>query len=103
MKVDVLQLLHQRLTVESTWILAVLLDEKRFVPKEELWQLVNDCHAQKKGSQLPLIKSRHYLDNFMYRLEGAALVNLQKIGQARLYQITPLGEAVLKFNVKGAN
>lgn len=100
---NVLQLLHERLTIESTWILAVLIEEKRYVPKEELWQLVNERHKDKKNTDRLLIKSRHYLDNFMNQLEGAALVNLQKIGQVRLYEITPLGETVLKYSAKGAN
>lgn len=100
---NVMALLHERLTIESKWILAVLLDEDRFVPKEELWQLVNTRYQQKTSGSKTLIKSRHFLDNFMYRLEGAALVDVQKIGQVRLYEITPLGDAVLKYKVKGAD
>lgn len=98
----IIPLLQERLTEESKWLLASLLLEKQFVPKERLWELANMHYQAEKGKQdKQLIKSRHFLDNFMHRLEGAALVDLQKIGQARLYKITPLGEQVLKFTGKG--
>lgn len=99
---NIIQLLQERLTVESRWLLASLLIEKQFVPKERLWELANEhFHKQKGNNDKPLIKSRHFLDNFMHRLEGAALVDVQKVGQARLYKITSLGEHVLKFKGKG--
>ncbi|GED65596.1 hypothetical protein [Lysinibacillus fusiformis] len=100
---NIIQLLHERLTDESSWLLASLLLEKQFVPKERLWELTNEHYQKEKNNKdkKQLIKSRHYLDNFMYRLEGAALVDVQIIGQARLYKITELGEQVLKFKIKG--
>lgn len=94
---DIHALLHERLTVETRWILAVLLEESRKVAKEELWKIVNERYQQKKGVDEVLIKSRHFLDSHMNRLEGAALVNLTKIGQVRLYEISALGKNVLTF------
>lgn len=95
---DIIHQLHERLTTESRWLLAILILEKQQVPKERLWELANEHYQKETGNkESQLIKSRHFLDNFMHRLEGAALVNVQRIGQARLYEITSLGEHVLKF------
>jgi hypothetical protein len=97
----IIQQLQERLTNESRWLLAVLMVEKQFVPKERLWELANEHYQKETGNKDQLIRSRHFLDNFMHRLEGAALVNVQKIGQARLYKISLLGEQVLLFKTKG--
>ena len=101
---NIIVLLNERLTVETRWILAVLLKEEREIPKQELWQLVNEQHGERINSDKKLIATRHFLDNFINRLEGAALVNLTKLGPVKLYSISDLGKQVLhQSQNKGAN
>jgi hypothetical protein len=97
MKVEeILDILIKRNKPDGFYFLAVLKLAKGPMLKEKLWEEVNNQYKKRKGEEL--IKSRYTLDTIAARLYGAGLVNIEEIGRARLYSISPLGEFLLAYN-----
>lgn len=93
---DIIKILVDNLTFESKWLLGVLIKQNEKIPKEELWKQTNEEYRKQfPNEEKPLIKTRHFLDTHITRLEGAGLVDLKKVGQTRLYSISELGRIVL--------
>lgn len=99
---EFLEILRQNLTEESKWFLFILLQEGKPINKALLNDMVNDAYAKRqseKGESTNelLIPSRHFRDIHTARLEGAGLVDVQKLGRIRMYSITALGEKLLHY------
>ena len=112
----IMEILLENLSEESKFFLFAL-DSESYLPKEKLKEIANKNYqllydAQKSNPdkqsnvctiEPPLIQSRHGLDIHTARLEGAGLVTVEKIGQARVYKITDLGKMLLKFYIHKLN
>ncbi|MCM3358171.1 hypothetical protein [Psychrobacillus sp. MER TA 171] len=98
-KRDIFEILTNSLSEESKWFLFALSTEKVPLHKENLRDVANELfkrvNAHDKKKQL--ITSRHSLDIHTARLEGAGLVNVQRIGQIRIYSLTELGTELLNY------
>lgn len=105
----IMEILLENLSEESKFFLFAL-DSESYLPKEKLKEIANKNYQllYEKQSNVctiepPLIQSRHGLDIHTARLEGAGLVTVEKIGQARVYKITDLGKMLLKFYIHKLN
>jgi hypothetical protein len=94
-KEQILQVLSDRLE-EGSWFLAVLKKANgTSISKEKLKNAVNELYREQFGEDL--IKSRHSIDIYTARIEGAGLVDIQEIGRARVYQLSKLGEELINY------
>lgn len=91
-------MLAENLSNESKWFL-VILDQESPNPinKELLREKTNELYSKVKKTEESLINSRYVLDIHTARLEGAGLVNVQKIGKVRMYSITDLGLKLINY------
>lgn len=101
-EIEFFDILLENLSNESKWFLFILQQEEQPINKELLKDMANESYSKRnteKGitSSEPLIPSRHLLDIHTARLEGAGLVQVQKVGRIRMYSITPLGKKLLKY------
>lgn len=88
---EVFHILHERLK-EGVYFLAAL--ENQPILKDKLKDEVNSLY--RAFNDRDLINSRHTLDTWTARLEGAGLVDVQEVGRARMYSISDLGREMIE-------
>lgn len=93
---EILQNLLEQLG-DGVWGLAILKREGTPINKEKFRDLINDYYQENRETDEKLIKSRHTLDIFAARLEGAGLVRVSELGRAKVYTLSQLGEELIKF------
>ncbi|MED0737841.1 hypothetical protein [Aneurinibacillus thermoaerophilus] len=81
---------------DSVWVLTTLYKQNKGVGKEQLRGLVNERYGAKHEGKI-LITSRHILDRYLSRLEGAGLVDVSEHGRARHYHLSELGHELINF------
>ncbi|OUM87557.1 MAG: hypothetical protein BAA01_06610 [Bacillus thermozeamaize] len=82
---------------DGLWMLAALAKAGKPVNKERLKELTNNHYRLKRQEgELP-IRSRHTLDLLAARLEGAALVDVEGVGRAKMYTLSELGWELIRF------
>ncbi|KGP77795.1 hypothetical protein P364_0131525 [Paenibacillus sp. MAEPY2] len=88
-------------TIDETglWMLATLRVANKPVAKNYLREITNKRYIETKmqPEEKILIPSRYILDITIAKLEGAALIKVERVGQTRLYQLTALGNEIIKF------
>lgn len=82
---------------DGIWGMAILKREGIPINKEKLRDLVNEYYKEKKNVSTNLINSRHTLDIFAAKLEGAALVQVSDLGRAKVYSLSKLGEELIRY------
>ncbi len=82
---------------DGIWGIAILKREGVAINKEKLKDMVNEYYKEKNNVDINLINSRHSLDIFAARLEGAGLVNVSEVGRARVYTLSKLGQELIEF------
>ncbi|MBU7595900.1 cell division protein FtsZ [Metabacillus halosaccharovorans] len=95
-KEEILDILKERLG-DAIYILIVLKEGPLL--KEQIKERANEYYKSKGNNNSDLIPSRHILDIYTARLEGAGLVNVREIGRARVYERSQLAE-VLTNHIK---
>lgn len=93
-KEDILEILRDRLG-DGIYILIALKDGPLL--KEQIKDHVNETYQLKVNPNVTLIPSRHILDIYTARLEGAGLVNVREIGRARMYERSELAEVLTTY------
>ncbi len=99
---EFLDILSEHLSNESKWFLFILQQEGKPINKELLKDMANESFSNRNSEKgipnnEPLIPSRHLLDIHTARLEGAGLVDVEKLGRIRMYSITSLGKRLLEY------
>ncbi|NUU74672.1 cell division protein FtsZ [Paenibacillus xylanilyticus] len=88
-------------TIDETglWMLATLRVANKPVAKSYLRDITNKRYIETKiqPEEKKLIPSRYSLDITTAKLEGAALIEVDRVGQTRFYKLTTLGNEVIKF------
>lgn len=92
---EILTVLLNNIEETGLWMLATLKVAGKPVSKTNLRDQTNKRYFEKKEKSL--ISSRYTLDIFTAKLEGAGLIAVEKVGQVRLYQLTLLGNEIIKF------
>ena len=104
MSVDELfHILYERCKDEGLMFLVALEDANEPLLKDKLKDQVNRFYKNTYNIDEDLIKSRHTLDTWTARLEGAALVDVKEIGRARMYSITDLGRTMIEYAQNARN
>ncbi|EJV74170.1 hypothetical protein IG3_05875 [Bacillus cereus HuA2-1] len=86
---------------DGIWALRVL-DLEGTMHKEGLWEFVNKFHKEyqieHEGNYegKKILPSRYSLDIMTARLEGAGLITFRQLGRVRIYQVSKLGNVVIK-------
>lgn len=97
-----LEVLLERLTLESNFLLRTLYREKKkAINKIKLEELTNELFAgfateYGRDPKIPLINSRFTRDLHTSRLDAAGLVDIEEIGRVRMYRISELGIALMQ-------
>jgi hypothetical protein len=95
-KEEILETLLNRLG-DGSWFLLALKVSNEPLLKERLRDKVNELYQEKMGTNDLLIPSRHSLDIWTARLEGAGLVDVQEIGRARIFKLSNLAFELLEY------
>ncbi|SCC24682.1 Uncharacterized protein BCZB5J_02188 [Bacillus cereus] len=86
---------------EGIWALRVLYAEGA-MHKEKLWDCINQYHKEyqienaKDYEGKKILPSRYSLDIMTARLEGAGLISFKPFGRVRVYEVTNLGNVLIK-------
>lgn len=85
---------------DGIWALRVLYAEGA-MNKEKLWDYINQYHKDyqienEKIMRVKILPSRYALDIMTARLEGAGLISFKAIGRVRIYDVTDLGNVLIK-------
>lgn len=86
---------------DGIWALRVLYAEGA-MNKEKLWDYINQYHKdyqienEKDYEGKKILPSRYALDIMTARLEGAGLISFKAIGRVRIYDVTNLGNVLIK-------
>lgn len=97
---DIIDILCENLN-DGIWALRVLYNEGA-INKEKLWDYINQYHKEyqieneKDYDGKKLLPSRYGLDIMTARLEGAGLISFKPIGRVRIYEVTNLGNVLIK-------
>jgi hypothetical protein len=87
---------------DGIWALRVLYAEGAMKNKEKLWDYINQYHKdyqienEKDYEGKKILPSRYALDIMTARLEGAGLISFKAIGRVRIYDVTDLGNVLIK-------
>lgn len=99
-KEDIFDIFAERLE-NGIWLILALKEKNKPILKDHLKDEVNQLYITKKSSNgsaiAPIITSRYVLDRYTNRLEGAGLVNVENIGKARLYSLSPLAYEFIEY------
>jgi hypothetical protein len=90
----IIEQIYQAIGEQGLMFLVVLKKEGPLL-KERLKDEVNNVHES--VYEEPLVQSKHTLNAWCYKLEGAALVNVKEYGRAREYAISELGKAMIEY------
>ncbi|MFC0273769.1 hypothetical protein ACFFIX_20490 [Metabacillus herbersteinensis] len=93
-KEDLLDILSERLN-NGIHILIALKDGPLL--KEEIMERVNTYYKEKMKTNENLIASKHTLNIYAARLEGAGLVNVKELGRARMYSRSELADELTAY------
>lgn len=94
---ELFHILYERCKDEGLMFLVTLEDANEPLLKDKLKDQVNKFYKHTYNTDTDLIKSRHTLDTWTSRLEGAGLVDVKEVGRARMYSITDLGRTMIEY------
>lgn len=94
---ELFHILYERCKDEGLMFLVTLEDANEPLLKDKLKDQVNNFYKHTYNIDTDLIKSRHTLDTWTSRLEGAGLVDVKEVGRARMYSITDLGRTMIEY------
>ncbi|QST02875.1 hypothetical protein IMZ31_20205 (plasmid) [Pontibacillus sp. ALD_SL1] len=105
---DIMKLLADRLNDNRYMLLGLAKYEHNFDRSPSKMQLMDYANklyekAVEQGIETPenpeqpLIGSRHVLDVYAAKLEGAGLVNVEEIGRVRVFRLSKFGRELLQY------
>jgi hypothetical protein len=87
---------------DGIWAFYVCYTPEGAMNKEKLWDYINQYHKdyqienEKDYEGKKILPSRYALDIMTARLEGAGLISFKAIGRVRIYDVTDLGNVLIK-------